>query len=166
MTGLLICGVTGVILLRGVMTRTDVYSAFLRGAEAGMRSAVRLLPALCGMLLMLRLMQASGALEALSRLLTPVTSWAGVPAEVTPLLLLRPLTGSGSIAALEELLRAFGPDSRTGRLASALMGSSETIFYTMTVYAGAAGVRRAPGALAASLAGYAAGVIVCVMMTQ
>lgn len=166
MSGALLTGVVGLILLRGLMTRTDVYAAFLRGAERGMQSAVRLLPVLCAMLLMLRLLGASGLTELLTRLLAPLTERLGLPQEVTPLLLLRPLTGSGSLAALEEILRTCGPDSRAGRMASALMGSSETIFYTLSIYAGAAGVKSVPGALTASLAGYAAGVAVCALMIR
>lgn len=165
MTGLLVMGAVAFVMLRGIFTRTDVYSAFLRGAQEGMHSGFRLLPALCAMLLMLRLMDASGLTALLSALLTPLTSRLGVPQEVTPLIILRPLSGAGSLAALQELLVSCGPDSRAGRMASALVCSSETIFYTLTVYAGAAGVRRLPGAVAASLAGYAAGVIVCVLLT-
>ena len=70
------------------------------------------------------------------------------------MLLLRPLTGSGSLAALEALFETCGPDSRAGRIASVLMGSSETIFYTMAVYLGAAGVKKLPHALGVSLAAY------------
>lgn len=166
MTGYLLSGVAGLILLRGAMTGRDAYGAFLRGAEHGMRSAASLLPALCAMLLMLRLVQASGMTELVTRLLLPVLQRIGLPQEVAPLLLLRPLTGSGSLAALEEIFRSCGVDSRAGRIASAMMGSSETIFYTMTVYTGAAGVKRVPGAMAASLAGYGAAVLVCLLLIR
>ena len=129
-----------------------------------MHSALGLLPALCAMLLMLGLMNASGLSRLLSRLISPLTGLMHLPQEVAPLLLLRPLTGSGSLAALEAVYASCGPDSRAGRIASVLMGSSETIFYTMTVYTGAAGVKRVPGAFAASLAGYAAAVLVCILL--
>lgn len=164
MTGYLLAGVVGFILLRGVMTGTDAYAAFLRGAERGMRSAAALLPALCAMILLLRMMNASGLTQALTGSLTPLLQRIGLPREVAPMILLRPLTGSGSLAALEEVFRTCGVDSRAGRIASVLMGSSETIFYTMTVYTGAAGVKRVPGAFAASLAGYAAAVLVCILL--
>lgn len=164
MTENLLVAMMGLIVLRGLTSGCDAYGAFLRGAERGMRSAMQLLPALCAMLLMLQMLQASGMTELLTRLLLPLTARIGLPQEVTPLLLLRPLTGSGSLAALEEIFQRCGVDSRAGRMASAMMGSSETIFYTMTVYTGAAGVRKAPGALAASLLGYAAAVAVCLML--
>ena len=77
------------------------------------------------------------------------------------MVLLRPLTGSGSLAALENMYELCGPDSRASRIASVLMGSSETIFYTMTVYLGAVGVKKLPYAMAVSLAAYFLGVALC-----
>lgn len=119
-----------------------------------MRSAVSLLPALCAMLLMLALVNASGLTALLMSVISPLTGAMGLPPEIAPMLLLRPLTGSGSLAALEAVFANCGVDSRAGRIASVLMGSSETIFYTMTVYLGAAGVKRLPRVLPVSLAAY------------
>ena len=154
-------GAAGFILLRGWMTGCDVYGAFLQGAEKGMRSALALLPALCGMLLMLGVMNASGVTVLLARLISPLTQVLQLPSETAPMLLLRPLTGSGSLAALESIFAACGPDSRAGRIASVLMGSSETIFYTMTVYLGAAGVKKLPHAMGVSLAAYLLSAALC-----
>lgn len=148
-------------MLRGVMTGCDAYGAFLRGAERGMKSAIALLPALCAMLLMLAMVNASGLAQLLSRLLSPLTAWMRLPQEVAPLLLLRPLTGSGSLAALESIFETCGVDSRAGRIASVLMGSSETIFYTMTVYLGAAGVKKLPHVMTVSLTAYLLGAALC-----
>ena len=143
------------------MTGCDVYGAFLQGAQKGMKSALALLPALCAMMLMLALLNASGLTRLLGRLLSPVTGLLHLPEEVAPMLLLRPLTGSGSLAALEGIFQTCGVDSRAGRIASVLMGSSETIFYTMTVYLGAAGVKRLPGVMAVSLAAYFLSAALC-----
>lgn len=154
-------GLVGLIVLRGLMTGCDVYGAFLRGAEKGMRSAVSLLPALCGMMLMLSLVNASGLARLLSQLVSPFTGLMHLPEEVAPMLLLRPLTGSGSLAAMESIFESCGVDSRAGRIASVLMGSSETIFYTMTVYLGAAGVKKLPNVMAVSLAAYLLSAALC-----
>ena len=148
-------------MLRGLSAGCDVYGAFLRGAERGMRSAMALLPALCAMLLMLALVNASGMAHLLSRVISPLTRWMHLPEEVAPMLLLRPLTGSGSLAALESIFETCGVDSRAGRIASVLMGSSETIFYTMTVYLGAAGVKRLPHVLWVSLTAYLLSTALC-----
>lgn len=160
-SGIAIVTVVGCILLRGTMTGCDVYGAFLRGAEKGMRSAISLLPTLCGMLLMLAMVNASGMAEMLQWVISPVTGVMRLPAEVAPMLLLRPLTGSGSLAALETIFETCGPDSRAGRIASVLMGSSETIFYTMTVYLGAAGVKKLPHVMGISLAAYLLSAVLC-----
>ena len=154
-------GVVGGIVLRGSMKRCDAYGAFLRGARRGAGNAVALLPALCAMMFMLAVVTGSGMDEGLTTVLRPMAEKMGLPGESVPVLLLRPMTGAGSIAALEELIEKYGADSRPGRIGAALLGSSETIFYTMTVYLGAAGIRRAPYALAASLIGYTAGVLAC-----
>jgi nucleoside recognition len=126
-----------------------------------MEAAWQLLPALTGMLLMLSLMNASGLTALLVRLLSPLTAILNLPHEVAPMLILRPMTGSGSLAALQEIFAQYGADSRVGRIASVLMGSSETIFYTMSVYLGAAGVKKLPGALGVSLLSYLTCAWVC-----
>lgn len=154
-------GLVGLIVLRGLMTGCDVYGAFLQGAEKGMRSAISLLPALCAMLLMLAMVNASGLSQFFSRLISPLTTLMRLPEEVAPMLLLRPLTGSGSLAALEGIFETCGVDSRAGRIASVLMGSSETIFYTMTVYLGAAGVKKLPHLMTVSLAAYLLSAALC-----
>ena len=161
MTGTAIVVLVGAILLRGLMTGCDVYGAFLRGAEKGMQNAMSLMPALCGMLLMLAMINASGMTQMLQWVVAPLAKWLRIPVEVTPLLMLRPLTGSGSLAALQEVFEQCGPDSRAGRIASVLMGSSETIFYTMSVYLGAAGVKKLALALPVSLMAYLFGVMLC-----
>ena len=157
----MIVGLVGLVVLRGMTVGCDVYSTFLRGAEKGLRSAVSLLPALCAMLLMLSAVNASGLSNHLALMVSPFTRLMHLPSEVAPMLFLRPLTGSGSLAALEAIFTNCGADSRAGRIASVLMGSSETIFYTMTVYLGAAGVKKLPYVLAVSLTAYLFGAALC-----
>lgn len=161
LTGAAIVGLVGLIVLRGLASGCDVYAAFLRGAEKGMHSALSLLPALCMMMLMLGLVNASGLSQLLSRLISPLTGVMHLPEEVAPMLLLRPLTGSGSLAALESIFQTCGVDSRAGRIASVLMGSSETIFYTMTVYLSAAGVKKLPHVMLVSLTAYLLSAALC-----
>lgn len=158
MQGTLIIAAAGLMLLRG---GRDGYGAFLRGAARGARSAWELLPSLCAMLLMLGLMNASGLTEILCRVLAPLTGLLGLPQEVAPLLALRPLSGSGSLSALQSMMEMYGADSRAGRAASVLMGSSETIFYTMTVYLAATDLKKLPWALPVSLVSYLVGAWVC-----
>lgn len=161
LAGMFVLATVGTIVVRGVMTRTECYAAFLRGAEQGMKSAFALLPALCGMMLMLSLLTASGVTEMLTQVISPLTGLLGLPEEVAPMLLIRPLSGSGSLTVMQQIFAVCGPDSRAGKIASVLMGSSETIIYTMSVYLGAAGVRRLPDVLWVSLVSYLVGAAVC-----
>ena len=103
------------------------------------------------------MLRASGAIDAGARLLDPYTSAVGVPAEVLPMALLRPLSGSGSFAIMNDIITAHGPDSFVGQLTSTLMGSTETTFYVLAVYLGAAGIRSGRHVLLACLAGDACG---------
>ncbi len=153
------------VVVYGLIRRVSVYEAFVRGAKQGLRVAVDVLPFLVAMLPVIALMEASGAMAFLVRLFEPVLTALGLPEQVLPLMLLRPLSGSASLAMLERTLAAVGADSYAGRVASTLMGSSETIFYTVALYLGAAGVRRSrhavPVALLAWLAGSVAAGWVC-----
>lgn len=149
--------ITGLIVLRGSLGGHDPYGAFLRGAEKGMRASAQLLPALCAMLAVLSLAQASGLTDLLARTAAPLLSLLGLPREIAPILLLRPLTGSGSLSALGQVFAVCGPDSRAGRIASVLVGSSETIFYTLTVYLAGTDIKRLPFVIPVSLISYLAG---------
>ena len=160
LSGKIMLAAVGMILLRGLRSG-NAYGAFLRGAKRGMDAAIQLLPALCAMMLMLSLMEASGLTALLSRLMGPVTRCLNLPEETASLLILRPLTGSGSLAAMKDIFARCGVDSRAGKAASVLMGSSETIFYTMTVYLAATDVRRLPWVLPVSMVSYLAGAWVC-----
>lgn len=163
MQGTLIILAVLIMLLRGIHSG-DAYGAFMRGAKRGMNSAITLMPTLCAMTLMLATMNSSGLMEQACRLLSPLTRLLGLPAETAPMLVLRPLSGSGSLSALKAILDSCGADSRAGRAASVLMGSSETIFYTMTVYLGVTDVKRMPGVLGISLISYLVGAWVCALV--
>ena len=143
--------------------RVDVYSALLRGGKQGLGLIGTILPALVMLLTAVELLRVSGALEALTRLLSPAAECLGIPAETVPLMLIRPLSGSAALAVGADLMAAHGPDSLVGRTAAIMMGSTETTFYTISVYFAAAGVKRTrwaiPAALAADLTGFAAAAI-------
>ncbi len=150
--------VVGAVLF-GLVRRVPVYDAFVRGAKRGLSSAKAILPFLVAMLPALALLSASGALEFLMRVFSPVLTWVGIPEQTLPLMLLRPLSGSAALAMLERTLATVGADSYAGRAASAMLGSSETIFYTVALYLGAAGVKRSRHAIPAALAAWLAGSI-------
>ena len=140
--------------------RVDVYTALTRGAEEGLNVLVHILPSLIALLTAVYMFRASGAMEYLGALLAPALERVGIPPEVAPLLFIRPIFGSGALAVGSELMATYGPDSYIGRVAAVMLGSSETTFYTIAVYFGAAGIRDTryaiPAALCADLCGFVA----------
>ncbi len=152
------------IPLLAVARRVKVYPAFVGGAKEGFETAVRILPPLVAIFVALAMLRASGAMDALTRALAPLTAAAGIPASVVPMLLVRPLSGGGALGVVGDVLRSDGPDSYAGRLVSVMAGSTETTFYVLAVYMGAAGITRyrhaLPAGLIADLAGFAASVVV------
>lgn len=153
------------ILVCAVFRRVNAYDAFVEGAGEGLKTVVSVFPCLAAMLVAISVFRTSGAMDALINLLTPALEWLGVDPAVVPMAIVRPLSGSGSLAILSDIITAEGVDSTAARTAAVMMGSSETIFYTLSVYCGAAKIKNSsyalPVALAAGLAGMATAVIVC-----
>ena len=135
------------------------------GAREALDVVVRIVPYLVVILVAVAMFRASGALDLLIGALDPFTSAIGFPAAALPMALLRPLSGSGAFAVMAEILQTHGPDSFVGMLASTLQGSTETTFYVLTVYFGAAGVREMrhalPACLIGDLAGFAGATAAC-----
>lgn len=150
----------------GLYKKVDIFDAFTEGAKENLKVAYELLPTLCFLLLGIGMFRASGASEALCRVLEPVCEKLGMPSECLPLALLRPVSGSGALGILEGILKDNGPDSFAGRVASVLMGSTETTFYTLTVYFGAAKIKKSRRALIAALAGDATAFILSALTVR
>ena len=140
----------------------DPYEALLQGASEGLLLLPRLLPCLIALLTASSMLRASGFFDLLSALLAPFLNALGISAELLPLMLLQPLSGSGSMALAAELMAVHGADSEIGRMAAVLIGSSETTFYTIAVYFGAAGIQKSRYAVPAALIGDLAGMITAI----
>lgn len=138
-----------------------VYESFIKGAKEGWELAARIIPYLVAILCAVGMLQASGALDALVSVVSPLTAPLGLPGEALPMALLRPLSGSGAYGVLVATMSdpATGPDTYTGFLVSTISGSSETTFYVLAVYFGAVGVRRVRHTLSAALVADLAGVV-------
>ena len=157
---LLVPLVLAAVALWGVARRVDVYGALSDGAGEGLGVLIKIAPPLVGLLTAVYMLRASGALELAADLLAPVLTVLGIPPETVGLLLVRPVSGSAALGVGAELISAYGPDSLIGRTAAVMLGSTETTFYTVAVYFGAAGIKRTrytiPAALCADLAGFVA----------
>ena len=144
--------------LIGLRKGENTYDILLGGAAEGLSLLKTILPSLILLLTAVSMFRASGGAELLSRLLGPVFAWVGIPVECAPLVLIRPISGSAALAVGAELIAKYGADSLVGRTAAVMLGSTETTFYAIGVYFGAAGVRRTrytlPAALLADLTGF------------
>ena len=152
--------IIGAVALWGMVRKVDVYSALIAGAEEGLGVLIRIVPALVGLLTAVYMLRASGALELAAQALAPLLNAVGIPPETVALMLVRPVSGSAALGVGSELIATYGPDSTIGRTAAVMPGSTETTFYTIAVYFGAAGISKTryavPAALCADLVGFAA----------
>lgn len=148
----------GSVALYALGRRVDVFAALTDGAMEGLRVIMKILPALIALLTGIYMLRASGALDALVSLCAPVLSLLGIPPETASLIFIRPISGSGALAVGSEIISKYGPDSLVGRTAAVMLGSTETTFYIIAVYFGAAGIRKTryaiPAALCADLTGF------------
>ena len=143
--------IIALVALYAMTRRVDVYSALVQGAGEGLGVLIKIVPAMIALLTEVYMLRASGVLEALGQLLAPLLTKLGVPPETVGLLLVRPVSGNAALGVGAELITAYGPDSAIGRTAAVMLGSTETTFYTIAVYFGAAGVNRSRYALPAAL---------------
>ena len=131
--------------------RVDVFPTFLRGAKKGLDTAVRILPTMVGMLTVVYMLRASGAVDLAAAALAPTYQLLGIPKECTALTLLKPISGGGGLALGSEIIQRCGPDSYAGRVAAVMLGASETSLYTLSIYSGHLGLSRMRYAIIAAL---------------
>lgn len=138
--------------------KEDAYGLMLEGAADGLRLVVTLVPTLVLLLTAVTMLRASGGIDLLSQICGPVFRTFGIPPETAMLVLIRPISGSAALAVGAELMGQYGVDSLIGRTAAVMLGSTETTFYTISVYFGAAGIKKTrytvPAALIADLTGF------------
>ena len=146
------------VSLIALRKRENAYGLLLEGAAEGLEMLLRIIPALVILLTAVHMLKASGAVELLSSFLSPFFRFFGIPPETAILVLIRPISGSAALAAGADLMAQHGPDSLIGRTVAVMLGSTETTFYIVSVYFGAAGIQKTryaiPVALLADLTGF------------
>lgn len=144
--------------LMALSKKEDAYALLLSGAQDGLVLLKSILPSLILLLTAVELLRQSGAITLLSKLCAPLFSAFGIPPETALLVLIRPVSGSAALAVGAELMATHGVDSEIGRTVAVMLGSTETTFYTISVYFGAVGIKRTrytlPAALFADLVGF------------
>ena len=152
-------------VIYGLVKKVDVYEAFIEGAKKGFGLCLKILPYMVAMMFAVSMLTAAGAFDLISKWAAPLILLLGIPAEVFSAALLRPFSGGASMGILGSVLAVHGPDSLAGRVLSTFMGSSETLFYVVSLYFGSVGVKKTryviPVALATDLFGLILSCLLC-----
>lgn len=160
--------VIGYIVLYGILQKIPVYEAFLSGVKDGFQMVAELAPTLIGLLVAVGIFRASGCLTLLCSLFSPLTDAFHIPPEVIPVAVVRIFSSSAATGMTLDVFDTFGPDSLAGNIISVMMSSTETVFYTMSVYFLAIGVTKTrwtlAGAMLCSVTGVIASIIIGSLM--
>lgn len=147
----------------GVSKRVAVLDAFIEGAKDGFKVVLDILPTLIGLMIAVGVVRSSGLLDYVTQLIKPLGEIIGFPAALIPVAILRTISASASTGLVLDIFRTYGPDSFIGKMTSIMMGCTETIFYTMSIYFMTVNIRKTryalPGALLVTLVGIIASVI-------
>jgi len=153
-------------IISGLIKNVNVFDEFIKGAEDGLKTQLKIAPALIALVLAVEMFEASGALDVITWALRPLANVIHMPAEVVPMMVLRPISGGGAIALLNKTLEKYGPMSKIGLMSSVMCGSSETTFYTIAVYYGACGVNKTRHTVVAALAADAVAAVLSVVFVN
>jgi spore maturation protein B len=153
------------ILTFGMARGVKVYETFVEGAKEGFITVFKISPYLLTMLFAIDMFRKSGAMDYLIYMLEPIAHMLKIPEGVLPMIIIKPLSGSGALGVMTDIMKTYGVDSIEGRISAVMMGSTETIFYTLSIYFGACQIRKIrhslPAALIAHFVGCLAAVYVC-----
>lgn len=155
-----------IILCYGMFKGRKVYEWFVEGAKEGLQVCYRIFPYLLSMIIAVRIFREAKLLDGLNNFLAPVASVFGIPKEILPIILIKPISGSGALGVYTDIIKQYGPDSFIGLVASVLMGTTETIFYTITIYFGAVGIKKIRHTLWAAVMADMTAIIMAVLMVK
>lgn len=155
-------------ILSALKTKTDAFSAFSEGVKDSFGIICDIFPSVFCLMTAIGILRSSGLLDFTITLIAPFFKVLKIPPEILPAAILRPLSGSGSIALLSDILKCHNPDSLIGIMASVIIGSTETTFYTIAVYFGAVGIKETKNAIKPALIADAvsigASIIICKLL--
>ena len=150
------------IVTYGLTMGVNVYDEFVKGAKKGFGTVLKIMPTLIGLMVAVGILRASGFLELVAHLIGKLTVHIGFPAELVPLTIVKMFSSSAATGLLLDVYKQYGTDSRIGLIASVMLSSTETIFYTMSVYFMTAKIKKTRYTLAGALVATLAGIIASV----
>ena len=156
--------IIAIIVIYGLLEKNKVYDTFVEGAKEGIEIVVKLFPTLLGLFIAIGALRSSGVLDCIINFIAPITNILHIPSEIMPLAILRPISGSASTAVATDIMTNFGVDSKIGLIASTIMGSTETTFYTIAIYTSCVGIKKTRFVLACALLGDLVGMLASVII--
>ncbi|MGN0027838.1 MAG: spore maturation protein [Clostridium sp.] len=155
-----------IIITYGMIKGKKVYEWFIEGAKEGLKVCLNIFPYLLAMIIAVNIFREAKLLDLLNNMIAPLGGLIGLPKEIIPLVLIKPLSGSGAIGILTDILKNYGADSYVGLIASVIMGTTETIFYTITVYFGAIQIKKIRHTLWAAILADLTAIIISVLLVS
>ncbi len=152
------------VVAKGLIKKRPIFKDFTEGAWDGMKTVANVLPTLIGLMIAVSVLRASGFLDFLTEVLSGAAGLVNFPAEIIPVTVVKMFSSSAATGLLLDLYKEYGTDSFAGLAASIAMSSTETIFYTMSVYFMTAKVTKTRWTLAGALIATIAGVIASVVL--
>lgn len=146
------------IVAMGVAAKRNVYEDFMRGAKDGLSTVVKIMPTMIALMAAVNVLRASGFLEFAAGILKPLAEKIHFPAPLVPLVVIKSFSGSGATGLLLDLFKEYGADSMVGKIGSLMLSSTETIFYTMSLYFVSSGIKKTRYTLAGCLVSTVAGI--------
>lgn len=154
------------IVAMGLAAKRNIYEDFMKGAKDGLDTIIKIMPTMIALMISVNVLRASGFLEMLAKLLKPLAEKINFPAPLVPLAIIKSFSGSGATGLLLDLFKEYGADSMIGKIGSLMLSSTETIFYTMSLYFVTNGVRKTRYTLAGCLISTAAGIIASILLAN
>lgn len=162
----IIPGIMLFIVLYGIIKKKNVYDDFVTGATGGLKTVIKVMPTLIGLMVAVAVLRESGFMEVLGKLLGKVTNPIGFPGELMPVTIVKIFSSSAATGMVLDIFKEYGPDSYMGKVTSLMMSCTETVFYTMSVYYITAKVTRTRWTLAGAILTTISGTIASVMLAN
>lgn len=153
-----------IIVANSLFEKNNVYDNFTEGAKEGVKIVYNIFPTLVGLFVAVGALRNSGILDLIINFLSPIINFFKFPKEILPLAMLRPISGSAATAVAVDIMGQYGVDSKIGKIASIIMGSTETTLYTIAVYTSCIKIKNSRGILFAALIGDAVGIIMSILI--
>lgn len=158
--------IIGLILFYGLIKKVKVYDCFIEGVKDGLNLSLKIFPYILAMIIAVSIFRESKAMDYFLAIISPATKLIGLPKEIAPLVLIKPLSGSGALGIYTDIIKKYGADTYIGRISSIIMGSTETIFYTLTIYFGSINIKKIRHTLWAAILADITAIIAAIFITK